>query len=214
MCLGPRVLELFWRLGGKITKPLEALGHLTVFVKSAAKQLGLESPPWNYISYTMIKSGPSKEPRLKLKASETRRALNCVHHLLNTVFPPRNPHETLVAQCVGHAYAIYAELGAWDPLTSGARTSSACRSFMALYGELNRESAEQGRHLTLGWIPYKWYPKFHQFVHVMEDQIKSSGNPRDHWCYADESAIGDAVDVAEHCHSKFLHRNVITKHRL
>ena len=64
------------------------------------------------------------------------------------------------------------------------------------------------------WHRWRLYPKHHQFMHVVEDQIPQSGNPKDNWCYADESAIGEGVKVAESCHANTIHRTVMKKHRL
>ena len=53
-------------------------------------------------------------------------------------------------------------------------------------------AAARGRPQVL----YRFYPKHHLL----------SGNPALNWCYGDESAIGDAIKVAESAHPATLHR--------
>ena len=68
-------------------------------------------------------------------------------------------------------------------------------------------------HHRHGFYLYKFYPKMHQIVHCLEDQICVHGNPMEFWCYPDESEIGAATRVAESLHVSKLHRTVIRKHR-
>ena len=60
----------------------------------------------------------------------------------------------------------------------------------------------------------RMYPKHHLFLHIIEDQILFCGNPRDHWCYGDESEIGIAVRIAKSLHPSFLHRAIVAKLRI
>ena len=61
-------------------------------------------------------------------------------------------------------------------------------------------AAARGRPQVL----YRFYPKHHLL----------SGNPALNWCYGDESAIGDAIKVAESGHAATLHRLVMVKQRV
>ena len=70
-------------------------------------------------------------------------------------------------------------------------------------------AAARGRPQVL----YRFYPKHHLFLHVVEEQPAQSGNPALSWCYGDESAIGDAIKVAESGHAATLHRLVMVKYR-
>ena len=65
-------------------------------------------------------------------------------------------------------------------------------------------AAARGRPQVL----YRFYPKHHLLVHAQ------SGNPALSWCYGDESAIGDAIKVAESAHPATLHRLVMVKQRV
>ena len=71
-------------------------------------------------------------------------------------------------------------------------------------------AAARGRPQVL----YRFYPKHHLFLHVVEEQPAQSGNPALSWCYGDESAIGDAIKVAESAHPATLHRLVMVKQRV
>ena len=192
--------------------PALALGELTNLCALATKALGLGQKPWNKLTANMVKA-PQTEPRLKLKASETRRALKCIHFVLVTFLAPRDAHETLVLQCVATINNIYLELENWA-FNSAAKVARLARVFVGLYGELNMQAFNEGNFLKLGWHPYKLYPKFHLFIHLFEEDARNAGNPRTFWCYADESEIGDAVRIAESSHASFLHRAIIDKYRL
>ena len=92
----------------------------------------------------------------------------------------------------------------YDPVA----TSTAGRKFVLLWTELGNEArglaAARGRPQVL----YRFYPKHHLLVHAQ------SGNPALNWCYGDESAIGDAIKVAESGHAATLHRLVMVKQRV
>ena len=53
-------------------------------------------------------------------------------------------------------------------------------------------AAARGRPQVL----YRFYPKHHLFLHVVEEQPAQSGNPALSWCYGDESAIGEVAKSA------------------
>ena len=208
--LGNTLLELFVKIGGVVTKPGDAMGELTMLIKMAAKQIDppMDSPPLNKMAYTMIRQG-AKPPRLRANAAETRGMLRCVRRLLETYFKPENDHEVLRLQCVIALSDFYASLVA-KPFKGGV-TSDLGRRRLILYAELCKEAAGDTGMMPVSW---KWYPTHHQFSHLCEDQVRDCGNPMDHWCYADEDAIGQAVHVAESGHAKTLHRLVIEKHRI
>jgi len=75
--------------------------------------------------------------------------------------------------------------------------------FLTLYAELARIHEND--------LLCKWYPKFHLFQHLLETQIPVAGNPREYWCYEDESNIGHCVQIAESCHPSTLHKLVLRK---
>ena len=129
--------------------------------------------------------------------------------MLEKYFKPDNDHETLRIQCVIALSDFYESMLA-KPFRGGV-TADLGRKHLILYAELCKEAAGDTGKMPVLW---KWYPKHHQFSHLCEDQVRDCGNPMDHWCYADEDAIGQAVHVAESGHAKTLHRLVIEKHRI
>ena len=96
---------------------------------------------------------------------------------------------------------------------SPIRLASSGRQHLIFYCELGLEQLRERSHLGLGWVLYRFYPKHHLALHAIEDQVAVSGNPRESWCYMDESAIGDAVEVAESMHRLALHKSVMAKQR-
>ena len=100
----------------------------------------------------------------------------------------------------------------WNPETSPQRIAKFGRQHVILYAELTHIALQNCDFHRLGWHPSKFYPKHHLFVHLSEEAC-SSGNPREFWCYWDDSAIGDVVAVAEASHAKYVHRSVMEKKR-
>ena len=108
---------------------------------------------------------------------------------------------------------MYTEMRIPAPAFNGAKVSSLARKHLILYSDLGRRYLESRMHLDEGWLMWRWYPKHHLFS-PFEAKVATAGSPADCWCYADESAIGEAIVLAETCHSSTLHRLVIEKHRL
>ena len=107
--------------------------------------------------------------------------------------------------------SLHLELNAWDAETSLARVGRLVRQYNALYMELGDVTH---REMTPQYEPYKFYPKDHQVVHIMEDQIPRFGNPLVCWRYEDELEIGRCVYVAKSSNPLWLHRSIINKYRL
>ena len=108
---------------------------------------------------------------------------------------------------------MYDELVNWKP-GSGVIAADFGRRSVQLYAELCNEHLEERTWQRSGMLVWAMRPKFHLFLHCLEDQVAISGNPRDAWCYCDESEIGAGVRVAESCHPSTLHRTIMQKHRL
>ena len=80
--------------------------------------------------------------------------------------------------------------------------------FYHLYVELNRYFRENVcRYGTF----YHMIPKFHLMIHIFEDSVD---NPRDEWCYIDESEIGSCAQMASHLHATALQRSLIKRYRV
>ena len=100
------------------------------------------------------------------------------------------------------------EPGTWNRATSKPRIIFLYRQFFEMYLELHRFKRETACQYSTF---YRVYPKFHMLDHVITD---SPDNPRDMWCYVDESEIGDAADMAASLHQSNLERSLIEKYRV
>ena len=67
------------------------------------------------------------------------------------------------------------------------------------YAHLSAEAMEMGIKL------WKFSPKVHLTMHLLEWQAPEFGNPRFWWCYADEDLVGLLIEVAEACHPRSMH---------
>ena len=188
------------------------LGELMELIKSGAKALKMGRSPINKLTMQMVKE-PSKSPKLKVKAAESRHLLPIVRHILERYFPQDTEHKRLRYDCIVALDDMYKEMRKPVGVFQGPTASMLGRRHLILYRELVKEAIESRGHQQQGWLLWKWYPKHHLFSHL-EKEICLSGNPAHNWCYADESAIGDAVHIAETCHASTLHRLVIEKHRI
>ena len=121
-------------------------------------------------------------------------------------------HKELRYNCIVQFEKMY--VGLVQPWAGGEYVAACGRKALVLYAELQNEALCSKHFQKTGVLLYRLYPKMHGLLHVLEDQVKISGNPRDNWCYADESEIGAAVCVAESMHPSKLHRGVMKKHRL
>ena len=141
----------------------------------------------------------------------SRGLLPCMNYILHHILPPKSEHERMRQRCVAHFTNMYDSMTRWIGPESAAEALSSGRRGLLAYADLNLEAiARNGVHTT------KWrlYPKMHLLLHVLEDQVATTGNPRNAWCYADESEIGSASCVAEACHAKTIQKLVMEKYRL
>ena len=207
--LGSVLWERFYLMNGLTTRPQETLVDILSFIKTAAKNVGQERPPINNLVIGMLQSASGKQkPRIKLKAAEARHTLACVNWLLQNLWAPTTPYQELVMQCVRALSGFYDNMYKWDAGDMAGKTDGIkCgRRFLQLYAELAAANVDT--------LLFKWFPKFHLFQHLVESQIPASGNPKQAWCYFDESNIGIAAKLAASCHPSTLHRLVLTKARL
>ena len=211
---GNILYELFLELGGVYSNPLQTMCILETYIRQASKAVGLKQSALSHLTIGMIKAEGRKAPKLKAKAAESRHVLKCVCHILETHHQPKTPYEELRYNCVKNLANFYDELCGWKPGISNTDATKYAHRHLIMYTELGRIHLKKADWQDNGWFMYRWYPKRHLFCHVVEDQIKSCDNPRDHWCYGDESFIGEMVTVAESVGPTVMHRSVITKYRL
>eukprot|EP00959_Pyramimonas_sp_CCMP1952_P443407 9283094-Pyramimonas_sp.AAC.1 len=166
------------------------------------------SPPLQVLKHSMIRQD-NKGPKMKTKAAEGRHLLVVLQHMLQSFHYPVNDHDRLRAQCTDAIVNLYNELEHWDPDTSIDKIRVFSIQFVTLYCELFRESCARDSE-TVFW---KVTPKFHLLLHVCEIHAIERGNPREMWNYGDESAIGEAADLAKSCHARTISTEVLRKHR-
>ena len=209
--VGNCLYEFFLSLGGVISAPSSTLGDMLTMIGIASKHLGFDRP-LNDLTLGMFKQ-QSKTPRLRAKAAETRHMVAVIDWIFTNMFKPKNPHDELRQRCVHQLALFYEELGRWD-IDSPRRAATFGRQHVVLYGELLREALASGDWQSKKWHPWRFYPKHQLFVHLVEDTIPAAGNPKSFWCYQDENAMGEAVNIGHACHCRNCHRSVIDKHRL
>ena len=131
----------------------------------------------------MIKAG--HKPKLRAKGAESRYLLTFgaeVACLLADQQP--TPHNTTVA-------ALFSKLVSLQSMVSGTAlfqkdaAALLCRQVCVLYGALHESMLAQGS-------PNLWdlKPKVHLLQELVEYQAYVHGNPRNFWCYRDESWCG------------------------
>ena len=209
--VGNCLYEWFLSLGGLLSKPLSTLGDMLVIIGVASKHLGFDRPI-NELTLTMFKQS-GKTPKMRTKAAETRRMVAVIDWIVLVMFKPTNPHEELRQRCVHQMALFYEELTKWG-IDSPRRAATFGRQHVILYGELLREALASREWQDKTWHAWRFYPKHHLFVHLVEVAIPASGNPKSFWCYQDENAIGEAVEIGRACHCRNVHRSVIDKYRL
>ena len=105
---------------------------------------------------------------------------------------------------------FYVELRDWQRGVSPPKLAIYARQHLTLYLELGRVHLALRSHQQDGWIHWRSYPKHHLWLHMAEEGLDCRGT----WTYADESAIGILVKVAESTHPSRIHRTVLKKFRL
>ena len=203
--LGNVLFELYEEIGTNG----DALGDLLGLIRWAAKQLNME-PPIGKLTLLMFKS-PTKRPKLKVKAAECRHLVPIVHKML-TLFPMGSEHSRMRFSCVGLLVDIYKEFDTWDAAKSPARIATAGRKHCILYAQLGLDLWASGKNE--GRLYYAVLPKHHIFLHLVESQSYTDGNPKMSWAYRDESEIGTATKSAALMHTKTLMHETMDRYRL
>ena len=204
--------EIFIAIGGLLSKPGPALADIRLMILSASKAVGQARPPINRLTLSMFYS-PGNTLKMKIKAAESRYMLPCVLHILEHFMPQDTAHDQLRYHCVRTIKQMYDLMRVPPNEFRGQAVATLARKHLLLYADLSKESLDDRRHLVHGICHWKWVPKHHLFSHF-EQQICNCGNPAEHWCYADESLIGEIAQVCEGCHPNTLHRLVIQKTRI
>ena len=186
------------------------MAAITVLIKAASKKLGQDRVPLTRLTYTMMKQD-KKAPKLRIKASEARNLLPCCRLILEEHFPPQNEHEALRLRATQQIDDFYKSLKSWtDANPNNVEAARLGRQYLITYCQLTEEA------IRINGSSFMWrlYPKCHQLLHCIENQVAVCGSPATNHCYADESSIGDAVKLAEALHPVALHRSVVERYRL
>ena len=120
-------------------------------------------------------------PKLTAKASEVRTLVHFLPTVCQKYWAQGTLHQKTVCSLVTHLAACYAALSPFDPDT----LASSSKKVAALYISLEQEALAKDPDDTRTW---RIKPKLHLFQHLCEFTDHS---PRDYWCYADESVMGD-----------------------
>ena len=125
-------------------------------------------------------------------------------------FPPTCQWEEQRNIAIQLLFDLYAEMehDKWSGESSKSFVIAQYHRFYHMYLEIHRYMRE---NVDRFGNYYKITPKFHLVIHILED---SEGNPRDEWCYIDESEIGTCADLAAKLHVKSLSRVLIERYRI
>ena len=190
--------ELFVKVGGKVTKPQEALDVLYDMICISAADLGLDRP-FAQLTLSMFRRKKVR-PRMALKATEGRMYLPILTYMVVKFFPPADEYERLRLDCLRSMVRCYWELRNWIDAESPARLKKEGRKFLILYMELHHRTSDYLYHV---------YPKHHLFAHVTDTAV----NPASLWNYSDEDEIGQCAELAAACNVAWLHEGLIERYR-
>ena len=192
--VGNILWELFLDMGGVISRPNVTLARLLVFLQASASEIG-EQCPFSKLFLGHLRP-EDKKPTLRAKAANTRKMVPIVLHLLANYFPARNEHAEVRYNCLSYLNDCYLELYGWREGSPG-RLEEACLRFLHLYHQLARAVLREGKH----WLRWRWYPKFHLLLHLVGEQSRLYGNPKDLWNYLDDGGhrpVGGRRRVRSH----------------
>ena len=128
----------------------------------------------------------SKKPKLKAKGAECRYLIPYGAQLACEVASKAgNLHNYTVAALFSKLVSLQRLVSGDLKPFSGQQAALLCRQVCVLYSALHQEMLSKNR-------PDFWdlKPKVHLFQELVEYQAISMGNPRDFWCYRDESWCG------------------------
>ena len=145
-------------------------------------------------------------PKLKCKAAATRHLASYVLHLVivhgaKTVDDPWHGHDQLtlgVCQLLVRMYEIINSESMFLGAAAKTEVPKIGRQLAMMYQQLSIYAFGAGLRL------WKFTPKLHLFLHLVEDQAPTFGNPRYWWCYGDEDLVGRLITVAEDLHPRTL----------
>ena len=201
--LGNSLDLLFIRIGGVRSRRWPFCQAITTLIKTASKMSNEEKSPLNKLTYGMFRPGKSKQPCLKCKAAHARHMLPLILYMFENIYFQEDNVGEVHLQTLNHCNDMYNSLYAWKETGSTAARDSMVhhgRMFLILYEELYNLAFTMKKYSHM----WKWKPTFHHVDHILAEVFDH--NPALLWNYRDESAIGEAVKVAENCHLNTIHR--------
>jgi hypothetical protein len=177
---------------------------MLAMVKVASRTLGVACPIQSLTVGMFKRDG--QHPSLHCKAAEARKLLPIIVHLLENGPRPRSQLQELRHACVGSLNQCYVLMENWSADAGSALVRHANEHLM-FYAKLGVCCVTDGPMAR-----WRIYPKHHLFIHLSQE-VSSSGCPRAHWNYMDESNIGDASVLAIGCHPQAIARTVLAKYR-
>ena len=134
-----------------------------------------------------------------------------MQRVLEKYLKPRDEFQEVRLQLVRHYAEMYTHLYEWtDGDCRSEQAAESGQKMLLLYSELTV------RNHTLGQCINRWrpFPKCHLLCHLLTDQVRHAGNPKDFWCYADESRIGEIARAAEKCHASHVQKSLMLRMRI
>lgn len=159
--------------------------------------------PINALTMGMIRANDATA-KLKVKAAEARNLLPVFLHILQSYIGIRTERDRLRFRCAEHLYDVYKHMEAFSA-ESPRRLREAATLHLHTYALLAAEACNQAAAARKPWHLWKIVPKHHLFDHCIS-RVEKTGNPRESWCYADESEMYKAKKIAE----SGLHVNKLT----
>ena len=205
VAVGNCMCEMFFALGGIVTRPEAALNTLATYMKATGQRLGIDFP-FTRLRLKDIRLATG-EPRLRSKAARCRACVRICTECLEEFFEVVSDHERKRLACMKFLVQMYDTLDGWHP-SAHAALASDCRKHLTLFLEL----AMPFKDAPNGWLRWRWFPKHHMLLHLTGEQARRMGNPRSWWCYLDEGHIGQAARVCESVHSKTLAKSCMDKY--
>ena len=172
MVLGNVLLELFFRMGGQVTRPEATIARMKAFMKEATDDLGCVQVSLSKLKLNAFYN--KSKVCLKLKVVASRHLMPVVLRLLELHFPVRDDYDQRVYHCLRELCLMYDVLDNWTPASQAAAATHYRRHFL-LYESLARDRFVPGHP----WLWWRLKPKHHPMFHVLEQL----GNPRAYWNY-------------------------------
>jgi hypothetical protein len=141
-------------------------------------------------------------PKLKAKAGECRHLVNCCVALCRE-YDDGSSWSQRRRGCIEALKGFYDILYSEGRFLSEAAKTNIVKhgkNFMILYTQMSEHCAKMNPPIRA----WKLTPKFHLYLHLVEIQALTLGNPRYYWTYLDEDVQQIMKKIAVTCHSQHI----------